>query len=389
MLFKSLFNKSGDQLAKQAISDYQKSKDEFGVIQKLEKALQMGIVNYPLDQIYLYIGSSYFDLSIYDKASEAYQKGLEYNAKNHSLLSNLGLTFSLMGNSEKSIEYYRASLEIKPDNSYAHNNIGLYHFEKGNHFEALESLEKAIKINPKLTVAYSLKAKSLASIGLYKEADQVYKEALKNGFDNGPVLKEELENIKSQNPKFYWHAQKFSELLTAFRIDKDKLPNFVSAQKNSLDFFTSHPELFGDEILTSFEIKNALVWYLLIKELQRTQRVLKIDFYDCEASTILPIMKEVLSANDFLIDDTLNEFEEKFMFSDAEEIILSIASKLKISKSIELLNIWTSDHVLNIFPMADAKWKSLNYPFIETENGYGKIYPLATNQSIENFLTQE
>jgi tetratricopeptide (TPR) repeat protein len=75
MSLKNLFNKSGDQLAKEAISDYQKGKDEFDVIKKLQKALNVGIENYPLDQVYLYIGSSYFDLSIYDKASEAYKKG--------------------------------------------------------------------------------------------------------------------------------------------------------------------------------------------------------------------------------------------------------------------------------------------------------------------------
>ena len=60
MTFKSLFNKSGDQLAKEAISDYQKSKDEFAVIKKLQKALDLGIENYPLDQIYLYIGQKPF-----------------------------------------------------------------------------------------------------------------------------------------------------------------------------------------------------------------------------------------------------------------------------------------------------------------------------------------
>jgi tetratricopeptide (TPR) repeat protein len=388
MPFMSLFNKSGDQLAKEAITDYQKSKDEFAVIQKLQKALKIGIKNYPLDQIYLYIGSSYFDLSIYDKANEAYQKGLEYNQKNHSLLSNLGLTYSMMGNPEKSIEYYRASLEIKPDNAYAHSNIGLYNYENGNHFEAIESLDKAISINPKLAVSYSLKAKSLASIGLYKEADLVYREAIKNGFDNGPVLKEELENLKNLNPKVFWNGQKFSELVMTFSPDSKMIENLTKAQKNPRDFYSTNKDLFENKVLNAFEIKNALSWHLLIDELNRKKKILTIDLYSCEPQEILKNIKNLLITNDFELHDALDEFENKFAFSEPEEIIVSIAAKVKISRGIELLNIWTSDHVLNIFPMDQGRWKSLNYPFIDTENGFGKIHPLATNESIEDFLIQ-
>jgi len=389
MTLKNLFNKSGDQLAKEAISDYQKSKDEFAVIKKLQKALNIGIENYPLDQVYLYIGSSYFDLSIYDKANEAYKKGLEYNPRNHSLLSNLGLSYSLMGDPEKSIEYYRASLEIKPDNSYAYNNIGLYNYEKGNHFEALESLDKAIKINPKLLVAYSLKVKCLASIGLYKEAEIVFKEALKIGFDNGAVLKDELENIRNLNPKLFWDPRKFLDLLKTLNLDQNTIDNLVKAQMNPKEFYTLNSNLFEDKVLTAFEIKNALNWYLLTGDLNRKQKILTIDFYSSDPSKILEDVKNLLAANKLLVDGTLDEFESELMFSDSEEILISIASKLKISNSIELLNIWTSEHILNIYPIEEAKWKSLNYPFVDTDNGFGRIYPLATNGTIEEFLTRE
>lgn len=389
MTLKNLFNKSGDQLAKEAISDYQKSKDEFAVIKKLQKALSLGIENYPLDQVYLYIGSSYFDLSIYDKANEAYKKGLEYNPKNHSLLSNLGLSYSLMGDPERSIEYYRASLDIKPDNSYAHNNVGLYNYEKGNHFEALESLEKAIKINPKLLVAYSLKAKCLASIGLYKEAEIVFKEAVRMGFDNGAVLKVELENIRNLNPRLFWNAQKFLELIQTFGLDQNAIDNLVKAQRNPKEFYAANSNLLENKVLTAFEIKNALSWYLLIEELSRGQRILTIDFYSSDPSEILGKIKKLLDVNKLPINDTLDEFENQFMFSDSEEILISIASKLKISNSIELVNIWTSDHVLNIHPIKETEWESLNYPFVSTDNGFGKVHPLATSGTIEEFLTRE
>ena len=192
MIFNNLFNKNADQLAKEAIADYQKGKDEFKVIEKLQKALRIGIKHYPLDQIYLHIGASYFDLAIYDKAKDAYEKGLEYNSKNHTLLSNLGLTHNKLGNIENSIPYYKASLKIKPDNSYAHHNIGLYLYENGEHFEAIQNLDKAIQFNPGLNVSYAVKARCLAYIGRYKEAEKALKDAVNKGYDNGKGLKIEL-----------------------------------------------------------------------------------------------------------------------------------------------------------------------------------------------------
>lgn len=389
MTFKNLFNRNGDQLAKEAINDYQKSKDEFEVIKKLQKAIKIGIVNYSLDQIYLYIGASYYDLSIYDKAIEAYEKGLEYNKENHSLLSNLGLTYNQMGEIEKSINFYHASLKIKPDNSYAHHNIGLYNYNKGCHFDAIESLDKAININPGFAVSYALKARCLAYIGLYKEADLVFKEALKKGFDNGPVLKAELENIKNQNPRIFWNSQKFLELLSIFSLDRLTIENLINSKKDPKEFLNLNKELFGDKMLTEFEIKNALQWFLLINELKNVGKILTIDYYSCEPSKIVENIKKILITNDFMTNDTIKEFENNFAYSETEELIFAIASKLKVSNSIELLNIWTSENVLNIYPVEEIKWTSLNYPFIDCENGFGKVYPLATKDTIENFLMKD
>jgi hypothetical protein len=147
--------------------------------------------------------------------------------------------------------------------------------------------------------------------------------------------------------------------------------------------------LFENIVLTEFEIKNALSWYLLIGDLNRKQRILTIDFYSSDPSKILGDVRNLLDANELPVHGTLDEFENELMFSDAEEILISIASKLKISNAIELLNIWTSEHILNIYPIEEAKWKSLNYPFINTDNGFGRIYPLATKETIEEFLTRE
>lgn len=381
-LFNKPFGKSGDQLAKDAISDYQKGKDEFEVIEKLEKALEVGVNHYPLDQVYLYIGASFFDLSLYDKAKVAYEKGLEHNQRNHSLLSNLGLTCSKLGDLRSAIPFYEASLEINPDNSYAYHNIGLYNYENGNYFKAIENFNKAIERNPGLSVSYAVKARCLSYVGRYEESNESYKNALKKGYDNGAVLRSDLEEIRSENGPFYWDSGKFDELVARMDLPVEQVEMLASVQKDPVTFFEHHYSFFEDVMLTSFEMNCVLHWYLLISILEEKNRVLIIDT-SFDPAQLVSKVKELLLANEMALNDSLDEFEDLSGF-DLEELILLIASKLKLIHSIELLNIWTSPGILNIYPITGEKWTSLNYPFLDAENGYGKVFPLAPNQTIES-----
>ncbi|MFK7847140.1 MAG: tetratricopeptide repeat protein [Rhodothermales bacterium] len=381
-LFNKPFGKSGDQLAKEAINDYQKGKDEFEVVEKLEKALEVGIKHYPLDQIYLYIGAAFFDLSLYDKAKAAYERGLEYDKKNHSLLSNLGLTYSKLGDLSKAIPYYEASLEINPNNSYAYHNIGLFNYENGNHFKAIEYFDKAIERNPGLAVSYAVKSRCLSYVGRYEASNESYKNALKKGYDNGPVLRSDLEYIRSENGAFYWDPIKFDQLVARMDLPAEQVGMLASIQKDPVTFFENNLLLFEELTLTSFEMNCVLHWYLLIRFLEEHDRVLVIDT-SFEPALLVQHVKTLLVANEMTLNDSLDEFEDLSGF-DLEELVLLIAAKLKLIHSIELVNIWTSDSVLNIYPITGEKWTSLDYPFLDAENGYGKVFPLAPNQTIES-----
>lgn len=388
MIFSKLFGKNSDQLVKDAMNDYKNGKDEFAVIEKLQTALKNGVKHYPIDQIYLYIGAAYYDLSLYDKASEAYEKGLEYNPKNHSLISNLGTTFEKSGDSEKSFKYYKASLELKPDNAFGHHNIGYYYYDNGNHFEAIESLNKAIALNPALAVAYSIKARSLAYIGLYKEADIVFKEAINKGYDNINGLKMDIETIKNDNPCFYWNSKKSYDFMVSISLSKSNIEQLVLLQKNPHEFYTNHKQIFEDKTYSAFEINNALHWFFIIQELSKNERLITID-YTNESLNIVEQIRKILIANNIDIKDGLDEFENEFIYADTEDTLLAIAAKLKISNSIELLNIWTSDYSLNLIPVLTSEWSKLEYPFSDVESGFGKIHSIATNDIIESFLTNE
>lgn len=385
-MFRNIFNRNADQLAKEAIADYEKGKDEFRVIEKLQKALKIGIKHYPLDKIHLHIGASYFDLAMYEEAKEAYKKGLEYNSKNHSLLSNIGLCYQKLGNPEKSIPYYEASLKVKPDNSYAYHNIGLYLYENGKHFEAIENLNNAIKINPGLSVSYAVKARCLAYIGLYKDAEKTLKQAVKNGYDNGKVLKNELNDIKTENPQSFIDITKFKEFVSNLGLKKEEMNLLFFAQEKPWEFWKDNNSEFDGQSISAFEINQALHWKLLVIKLTESGKIINVDELT-EPSKLLTNIRSVLIQNNFDIKDSLDEFEETSL--DLDDILYTVSSKLKLSNSIELLNIWTSDTELNILPIDKNKWELLKYPFVDSENGFGKIHPLATNEMLENYLTNE
>ncbi len=350
MIFSKVFGKNSDQLVKEAINDYKDGKDEFAVIEKLQTALKNGVKNYPLDEVYLYIGSAYYDLSLYEKSAEAYEKGLEYNSKNHSLLSNLGITYQKTGDPEKSYKYYKASLEIKPDNSFAHHNIGFYHFDNGNHFEAIEYINNALRLNPSLANSYSIKARSLAYLGLYKEAEIVFKEAVKQGYDNPNELKLYIETIKKDNPLIYWNSKKTYDLIKVIPLNSSCIDQLVLIQKKPYEFYLNNKQIFEDNAYSAFEINNALHWHFIIHELSKTDRIVIIDYTD-ESMNILAKIKKTLIANNININDSLDEFENEFVYADDEDTLLAIAAKLKITNSVELINIWTSDYSLNLIPM--------------------------------------
>lgn len=387
MVLRNFFGNNPDQLVKEALIDFQNGKDNFMVIQKLQKALKAGIRYYPLDQVHLHIGASYYDLGLYELAKDAYVKGLEYNAKNSLLLSNLGLAYWKLGRTEEALSYYRLSLEVDPNNSYAYHNIGFFFFENGKHFEAIEYLDRAIQINSTLNVAYAVKARCLAHLGRYQDADTMRKRAVGKGYGEGRDLRSELDVIKNSHPQIFFDPEKFEELLSQMTIQPERVEMIQAARRNPREFCRKHPAWLEDLGLTSFEISNGLPWLLLVDSLREANKLLTVVKLS-EPDQVLSTLREVLSAHGFDAGDLLEEFTDVSLL-DIERVIHSVASKLALLGSIELLNIWTSDEKLNIYPMDREAWRSLQYPFVDTKNGFGKVAPVATTRTFIQYLTED
>ncbi len=374
--FKSLFYKSGDQLARKAMEDYDNGRDEFEVIENLEKAILIGIKKYPLDKIYLHIGASYSDLSIYDKSIEAYQKALEINPKNSTVLSNLGQVYNKVGTSSKSLELYQLSIQSNPGHSFSYHNLGVHYYESGDPIRGLENFEIAIKLNPLLTVSYAMKARCLASIGQYSEAKKFVSEAKMRGYDNIKGLKQELQGIYQRNPQVLYNKESFIELVSVLCFeDYNLIVDIQNAINDPISFYKANQKRMEEMHLTAFEIYHLMPFKLLIDNLEK--RDLLIDLSDEEDE------KTVINEVEWLLDKkySWNEvlFEDiKEDYSDLDELLGVIATTLKQEKGIELIDIFYDDSQRLITAIDSSSWKRLNYPFNDHSNCVGIVRSLAT-----------
>ena len=383
---KNLFNKNGDQLAREAIDDYSKGRDEFEVISKLQKAISLGIENYPLDKIYLHIGASYFDLSIYDKAKEAYEKAYEINPKNSSIISNLGLSYSNLGEPEKALKLYFNALEINPNHSFAYHNIGLYYYECGDHFISLEYLDKAITINPGLAVSYAVKARCLAHIGQYNEASKLIKEAKNRGYDNSDGLKRDINNISNSNPKVLWNSDKFISLATALSNENFYLLSDIQkATKDPVNFFKENYSVFESKHFNSFEINNLIPLNLLIDYLLDKNLLIVLEQNENGYNLISEIenlLNEKYSLDSYLFED----FKTEYLDFELDDLLNSIASRLKIQKNIEILDLFYYEDQLILTVIDGENWNKIKYPFSDDSNYIGRVRAIANESTINEYL---
>jgi len=387
-LLKNLFNKNGDQLARQAIDDYSKGRDEFSVISKLQKALKLGIDKYPLDLIYLHIGSSYFDLSIFDKAKEAYEKAYEINPSNSSVVSNLGISYNKLGESEKAVNLYFDAIKINPKNSFAYHNVGLYYYDCGDHFKALEYLEKAIQINPGLSVSYSVISRCLAHIGRFNEASKFLKEAKVRGYDNVDGLKRDLEEINNSNPEILWNKEKFNTFVAAISDnDSNLLLEIQNAIDNPLAFFKENEIRFEKKHFTSFEIYNLIPFNLLLDYLSDKKQLVALNQDDNGYNLICDI-ENLLNEKYSFQSDLLDEFKSDYLDYEISELLDCIASKLKINSKLEIIDIYYHPGQLLLTVLETDTWNKIKYPFTNNEIGVGRIRQVANDETIKDYLTR-
>ena len=155
------------------------------------------------------------------KAEKDYKKALKDNdADQVSVWRELGFIYQMQRQPAKAIEAYQKVLELEPDEATVLNNLANSYREIGDYPKAVEAYQKAIKINPLFTMAiinlshvYHLQAKDDEAIKLLEEHFDRTKRTQDLGFqlvatyqqvsqtEAAKRIVKELVTIDSEHPK--------------------------------------------------------------------------------------------------------------------------------------------------------------------------------------------
>ena len=109
------------------------------------------------------------------KATNYYQKALEFDPNFYLAYYQLGVLEKKQGHSQTAIDYLNKVIEVKPDHAKTWFTLGSVHESDGNTELAIEHYSKAIEINPGYAKAYGNLGKLYTENQLYKEAEDVLK----------------------------------------------------------------------------------------------------------------------------------------------------------------------------------------------------------------------
>lgn len=105
--------------------------------------------------IYISLGSAFYDNQDYKNALIVYRRALELDPKNSKIHCNLGYLYWGMGNLNEAIKEYELSIKYDPEYDIAQNNLGVIYLDDLLKIQdAIEYFRKAIACNPNYALAY-------------------------------------------------------------------------------------------------------------------------------------------------------------------------------------------------------------------------------------------
>ena len=142
-------------------------------------AYQTAYVLTPDDiDIYVNLGSAYYDKEDYPNALAIYRQALEFQPHNPKIHCNLGFLYWGKGDTEEAMKSYELAIKYDENYDIAYNNLGVIYLDDlGRVNKSIELFQKAIDSNPNYALAYFNMARAISIKGDKIEAAKLYQSA--------------------------------------------------------------------------------------------------------------------------------------------------------------------------------------------------------------------
>ena len=142
-------------------------------------AYQTAYVLTPEDiDIYVNLGSAFYDKEDYDNALQIYRQALEFQPHNAKIHCNLGFLYWGKGDTEEAMKSYELAIKYNDQYDIAYNNLGVIYLDDlGRVKKSIELFRKAVETNPNYALAHFNLARAITIIGDKVEAAKLYQMA--------------------------------------------------------------------------------------------------------------------------------------------------------------------------------------------------------------------
>ncbi len=197
-----------------------------------------------LARINLEAAKRYFDQGNYADALKEYQKALDFSPDNQIALKGVGWALWKMGDPLKGIPIWQKLISNNPGDISLMNQLAMIYSEVGQFEDALKVYDQVLQILPTESKARKGRAQVLEWTGRYQEAISEYKMLLAQNPDDASTYQKKIASCLFQSRNFEEAADKWKKIYKEDANDASALTSYARSLYHSGDYENALPLLY-------------------------------------------------------------------------------------------------------------------------------------------------